>query len=52
MQPGINNKQVLEIRNIGPLTLKLKPGTKICQLILEEAKGKAKYKGKFKNQKL
>ena len=52
IQPGINNKQVLEIKNLGNSDLILKPGLKICQLILERTEGKAKYKGKFKKQSL
>lgn len=50
--PGINNKQVLEIYNVGPNKIKLEPNTKICHLILMKCKGKAKYKGKWKNQTL
>ncbi len=52
MQPGINNKQVLEIYNFSPNPLTLKPGTKVCQLILEKTEGKAKYTGKFKTQSI
>lgn len=50
--PGVSNKQVLEIYNAGPNIIKLIPGTKICQLVLQECKGKAKYQGKFANQTL
>lgn len=50
--PGVSNHQVLEIYNAGPNPLRLIPGEKICQLILIETKGKAKYNGIFKNQKL
>ena len=52
VQPGINNKQVLEIRNVSPTNLIIKPGTRICQIILEKTQGKAEYKGKFKQQQL
>ena len=52
VQPGANNKQVLEIKNLGSSELVIKPGLKICQLILERTEGKAKYKGKFKKQTL
>lgn len=48
--PGVENHQVLEIFNSGHHSIILRPGVKICQLILEECKGKAKYKGRFKNQ--
>jgi dCTP deaminase len=50
--PGVSNKQVLEIYNAGHNKIKLIPGTKICQLVLQQCKGKAKYQGIFKNQEL
>jgi dCTP deaminase len=52
IQPGVDNRQVLEIKNISPNDLVVKAGTKVCQLIIERTEGKAKYKGKFKKQKL
>jgi len=52
IQPGIDNKQVLEIKNISENNLVIKAGTKICQFIIERTEGKAKYKGKFKKQEL
>ena len=52
VQPGVDNKQVLEIINLSPFALEVKPGTKICQIVFEMAEGKAKYSGKFKNQAL
>ena len=50
VQPGSNNKQVLEISNMSPMPIALHPGTKVCQIILEKIEGKANYKGKFRNQ--
>ena len=50
--PGVSNKQVLEIFHAGHNRIKLKPGIKICQLIFQKCKGKAKYDGRFKNQSL
>lgn len=50
--PGISNRQVLEIFNADHNKIKLIPGTKICQLVFQQCKGKAKYLGKFKNQEL
>lgn len=50
IQPGVSNRQVLEIYNAGPISIELYPGVSICQIILEETKGKANYKGSFKNQ--
>ena len=50
MQPGISNQQVLEIVNLGHTPLALYPGTRVCQFIFEECKGKAQYMGRFKEQ--
>jgi dCTP deaminase len=50
MQPGISNRQVLEIVNLGHRPLALSPGIKICQFIFEECKGEAEYKGIFSGQ--
>jgi len=50
VQPGINNRQVLEIGNLAPFPLVLKPGVRVCQIILERTEGKASYQGKFKSQ--
>ena len=52
VQPGIDNKQVLEIKNVSNNMLVLKPGERLCQLIIEKTEGKAHYKGKFKKQEL
>lgn len=52
MQPGIDNKQVLEMINVGPVPLAIYPGTAICQFIFEECKGRARYRGRFENQVL
>jgi dCTP deaminase len=50
MQPGISNKQVLEMINVGPVPLAIYPGTAICQFIFEECKGRAHYQGRFRDQ--
>jgi dCTP deaminase len=50
IQPGVSNKQVLEIYNAGNHPIKLFPNVKICQLILQECRGNAVYEGKFKDQ--
>jgi len=52
LQPGIKNKQVLEIYNLSSDTLELEEGLKVCQIIFDRTEGKAKYKGKFARQKL
>jgi dCTP deaminase len=51
MQPGISNKQVLEISNFSPMPLMLFPGIAVCQFVFQRTIGKARYKGKFRNQK-
>ena len=50
MQPGIENKQCLEISNFSPTPMALYPGTPICQFIFQRTVGEAKYKGKFRHQ--
>jgi dCTP deaminase len=50
VQPGVNNRQVLEIGNLAPFPLILKPGVRICQLILEWTAGEGAYAGRFKDQ--
>ena len=51
VQPGVNNVQVLEILNVSPFDLVLKPGTKICQIVFDGVSSKAEYKGRFKKQR-
>lgn len=51
IQPGIENKQVLEISNFSPMPLALYPGIPICQFVFQRTMGSAKYEGKFRNQK-
>lgn len=51
IQPGIDNKEVLEIRNLSDHTLVLKPGLRIAQIIFIRCQGKALYKGRYKKQK-
>ncbi len=51
IHPGTTNKTVLEIANISPVPLAIYPGTRICQIVLEEVKGKEKYRGSFHLQK-
>jgi dCTP deaminase len=51
IQPGIENKQVLEISNFSAMPLALYPGIAICQFVFQRTIGSAKYQGKFRNQK-
>jgi len=50
IQPGISNKQCLEITNFSPMPLGLYPETRICQFIFQKIEGRAKYKGIFEDQ--
>ncbi len=50
MQPGINNKQVLEISNVSSVPLALHPGTRLCQFVFERCEGEATYAGRFAEQ--
>src|SRR5579875_948477 len=50
MQPGIDNRQVLEMTNLGPTPLKLRPGVRVCQLVVERCEGEAVYRGRFAAQ--
>jgi dCTP deaminase len=50
MQPGINNRQVLEMSNVSSVPLALHPGTRICQFIFMRTEGQATYQGTFVHQ--
>lgn len=50
MQPGIDNRQVLEISNVSSVPLAIHPGTAICQFIFERTEGEATYHGIFERQ--
>ncbi len=50
MQPGISNRQVLEISNMGQVPMRLHAGTQICQFIFQSTVGEADYKGRYEGQ--
>jgi dCTP deaminase len=50
MQPGINNRQVLEISNVSSVPLALHPGTRLAQFIFAQTLGEAVYQGRFSTQ--
>jgi dCTP deaminase len=50
MNPGISNRQVLEIFNASNHPLYLKPGVRICQFVFLRTDGSAVYKGRFAKQ--
>lgn len=51
MQPGIANKQCLELSNFSPMPLAVTPGLPICQFIFQRTVGEARYEGRFKDQR-
>lgn len=50
MQPGISNRQVLEISNMSNRPIRLHAGTKMCQFIFQRTIGRAIYAGVFREQ--
>jgi len=52
MNPGIHNKQVLEIYNASNHPLQLCPNTRICQFIFMNLDGEASYGGIFASNDL
>ncbi len=50
MQPGISNRQVLEMTNMGHVTMRLHSGVRICQFVFQSTVGEATYHGKFEGQ--
>jgi len=51
MQPGIANKQCLELSNFSPMPLVVTPGLPICQFIFQRTIGEARYTGRFRHQR-
>jgi dCTP deaminase len=51
MQPGIANKQCLELSNFSPMPLLVAPGLPICQFIFQRTVGEARYTGRFRDQR-
>jgi len=50
VQPGVSNRQVLEISNVAGRPLQLHAGVRVCQLVLLRAEGFARYTGRFAHQ--
>ncbi|HLI27168.1 MAG TPA: dCTP deaminase [Chloroflexota bacterium] len=50
MQPGIDNRQVLEMYNAGPFPLAIHPGIAVCQFVFMECVGRARYQGRYQAQ--
>ena len=51
VQPGVSNRQVLEMSNVSSRALEIIPGVRICQLVLMRTEGRAVYSGRFKDQR-
>lgn len=51
VQPGVSNRQVLEIGNISGHPLRIHAGVRVCQLVLMRTEGRATYQGRFVDQK-
>ncbi len=50
VQPGVANRQVLEMSNVSSQALRIHPDVRICQLVLMRTEGEAIYRGRFKDQ--
>ncbi len=50
VQPGVSNRQVLEMSNVSRRPLRLHAGVRLCQLVLMETLGQARYQGRFARQ--
>lgn len=50
IHPGVSNRQVLELSNLAGVPLRIQPGTRVCQIVLQRTEGNAIYEGKFARQ--
>jgi len=50
VQPGVSNRQVLEMSNVSKRSLRIHPGVRLCQLVLLRTEGQAVYRGRFADQ--
>lgn len=50
VQPGVDNRQVLEMSNVAGRPLRIHPGVRLCQLVLMRTEGEARYGGRFADQ--
>ncbi len=51
VQPGVSNRQVLEMSNVSSRALEIVSGVRICQLVLMRTEGRAVYRGRFRDQR-
>ena len=50
VQPGVANRQVLEMSNVSIRPLRIHAGVRLCQLVLFRTEGEAVYRGRFADQ--
>jgi len=50
VQPGVSNRQVLEMSNVSGHALAIHAGVRLCQLVLMRTEGRAEYRGRFWDQ--
>jgi len=50
VQPGVSNRQVLEMSNVSSHPLRIHAGVRLCQLVLLRTDGLARYAGRFADQ--
>ncbi len=50
IQPGVSNRQVLEMSNVAGRPLRIHAGVRLCQLVLMRTEGEAVYRGRFADQ--
>ena len=47
VQPGVSNRQVLEMSNVAGHPLEIHAGVRLCQIVLRRTEGAAVYRGRF-----
>jgi dCTP deaminase len=50
VQPGVCNRQVLEMGNVSGHPLRIHAGVRLCQIVLMRTEGDAVYQGRFAEQ--
>ncbi len=50
VQPGVSNRQVLEMSNVAGHPLEIHAGVRLCQIVLMRTEGAAAYRGRFAHQ--
>jgi dCTP deaminase len=50
VQPGVSNRQVLEMSNVSSRALLIHAGVRVCQIVLMRTEGTAVYAGRFADQ--